>query len=194
MTEHWSRRWVVTFGAASLPVRTRHDDVHAAIELEIGTGDTNRTVTATILSFSDDACVVSIEGQSTVVRLAPYASGCHAMAGGETFSVTANADAGGGPADGDEGDVTATSSGVDLDALSAPMPATVSAILVEPGAVVATGDTLVRLEAMKMEQAIRAPAAGRVTAIACRVGELVQPGRPLVALEARPTTAGKSHR
>ena len=66
------------------------------------------------------------------------------------------------------------------------MPATVAAVLVQPGAVVAAGDTLVRLEAMKMELAIRAPAAGRVAAVDCRAGELVQPGRPLVTLEPRP--------
>ena len=68
------------------------------------------------------------------------------------------------------------------DALSAPMPATVTAVLVAPGATVSTGDTLVRLEAMKMELAIRAPVDGTVTGVACREGELVQPGRPLVTL------------
>ena len=194
MTEHRSRQWVVTSGAAKLPIRTRHDDDHAEIEIEIGAADAARTVTGTVLSSSDDAYIVSIGGQSTVVRLAPHESGCHAMVGGKTFSVTADTDAGGDSADGDERDTTATSSGVDLDALSAPMPATVSAILVEPGSTVEAGETLMRLEAMKMELAIRAPAAGRVTAIACRVGELVQPGRPLVALEAQPTTAGKPRR
>ncbi len=62
------------------------------------------------------------------------------------------------------------------------MPATVTAVLVTPGATVSTGDTLVRLEAMKMELAIRAPVDGTVTGVACREGELVQPGRPLVTL------------
>ena len=189
MTEHRSRQWIVTSGAVSLPVRTRHDDGHVTIE--IGAADTARTVTATVLSSSDDAYIVSVGGQSAVVRLAPHASCCHAMVGGETFTVMADSGAGSDSADSDEH--AATASGVDLDALGAPMPATVSAILVKPGSTVEAGETLIRLEAMKMEQAIRAPAAGRVTAIACRVGELVQPGRPLVALEARPTTDGKPH-
>ena len=79
----------------------------------------------------------------------------------------------------------------DEDALCAPMPATVSAVLVQPGAAVQDGDTLVRLEAMKMEHAIRAPAAGRVAAIHCRPGDLVQPGRPLVRLEPAPEAAGR---
>ena len=72
---------------------------------------------------------------------------------------------------------------LDADALCAPMPATVTAVAVEPGATVAAGDTLIRLEAMKMELAVRAPADGRVAAIHCVVGDLVQPGRPLVTLD-----------
>ena len=69
------------------------------------------------------------------------------------------------------------------DVLSAPMPATVTAVLVAPNTEVAAGDTLIRLEAMKMELAIRAPASGQVVAVHCAVGELVQPGRPLVTLD-----------
>ena len=68
-------------------------------------------------------------------------------------------------------------------ALSAPMPATVVAIIVAPGQEVAAGDLLVMLEAMKMELPIRAPRAGRVKTLACREGELVQPGVPLVEME-----------
>jgi acetyl/propionyl-CoA carboxylase alpha subunit len=70
----------------------------------------------------------------------------------------------------------------DEDALSAPMPATVVRILVQPGTRVAAGDLLVALEAMKMELGIRAPHDGVVAAIHCREGELVQPGTPLVEM------------
>jgi 3-methylcrotonyl-CoA carboxylase alpha subunit len=66
--------------------------------------------------------------------------------------------------------------------LSAPMPATVSAVHVTPGDQVAEGDVLITLEAMKMELSIRAPRAGMVTAVRCRAGDLVQPGAPLVDL------------
>ena len=68
------------------------------------------------------------------------------------------------------------------EALAAPMPATVLKILTEEGATVADGDTLVVLEAMKMELPLRAPRAGTVTAIHCREGELVQPGVVLVEI------------
>ena len=71
----------------------------------------------------------------------------------------------------------------DEAALSAPMPATVVAINVAVGQAVKAGDTLVVLEAMKMEMAVTAPHDGTVRAIACRVSELVQPGVPLVELE-----------
>ena len=67
--------------------------------------------------------------------------------------------------------------------LAAPMPATVVAVAVEQGQKVAAGDVLIRLEAMKMELAIRSPRDGTVIAIKCREGELVQPGLPLLELE-----------
>lgn len=67
--------------------------------------------------------------------------------------------------------------------LTAPMPATVTRIHVQPGATVKKGETLLVLEAMKMELPVRAPADGTVVAVSCRQGELVQPGVPLVELD-----------
>ena len=69
-------------------------------------------------------------------------------------------------------------------ALGFPMPdiVTVVVVNVEPGSVVARGDVLVVLEAMKMELPVKAPRDGRVRAIHCRAGALVQPGSPLVEL------------
>jgi biotin carboxyl carrier protein len=67
--------------------------------------------------------------------------------------------------------------------LSAPMPATVVRVDVTPGAVVRRGDTLVILEAMKMELPIRASADGTVTAIHCKPGDLVQPGVALIQMD-----------
>jgi biotin carboxyl carrier protein len=48
---------------------------------------------------------------------------------------------------------------------------------------VEAGDTLVVLEAMKMEVPIRAPRAAIVRTIHCVEGQLVQPGMMLVDLE-----------
>lgn len=67
--------------------------------------------------------------------------------------------------------------------LTSPMPATVRKISVSPGATVKKGDTLVVLEAMKMELPVRAPSDGVVKSISCREGDLVPPGVPLVEME-----------
>ena len=67
--------------------------------------------------------------------------------------------------------------------LAAPMPATVVRVLVDVGARVSRGDTLLMLEAMKMELPIRAPRDGVVTALHCAAGQLVQPGVNLLELD-----------
>ena len=64
--------------------------------------------------------------------------------------------------------------------LEAAMPGLVLDVLVEEGDQVAKGDTLVLLEAMKMELRISAPAAGRVIRVHCRAGEVVERGQLLV--------------
>jgi biotin carboxyl carrier protein len=69
------------------------------------------------------------------------------------------------------------------ESLSAPMPATVVRLLVTPGAAVTRGETLLLLEAMKMELPLRAPHDAVIRAVHCAEGDLVQPGRPLVDLE-----------
>jgi 3-methylcrotonyl-CoA carboxylase alpha subunit len=70
--------------------------------------------------------------------------------------------------------------------LEAPMPGQVRAIAVAVGDSVAEGDTLLVLEAMKMELRIRAPHAGRVERVACQVGDVVDRGQVLVELEIAP--------
>jgi biotin carboxyl carrier protein len=68
--------------------------------------------------------------------------------------------------------------------LAAPMPGTVIRIRVGPGDIVKRGDTVIILEAMKMELPVRAPDDGRISAVLCREGDLVQAGVPLIELEA----------
>jgi acetyl/propionyl-CoA carboxylase alpha subunit len=64
--------------------------------------------------------------------------------------------------------------------LSSPMPATVISVNVQPGQEVSAGETLIVLEAMKMELPIRAPGEGRVAAVHCKAGDLVQPDVSLI--------------
>jgi 3-methylcrotonyl-CoA carboxylase alpha subunit len=66
--------------------------------------------------------------------------------------------------------------------LTAPMPATVVRVAVRPGDRVSAGDTLIVLEAMKMELPIRAPRDATVAAVHCVEGQLVQPDQELIDL------------
>jgi biotin carboxyl carrier protein len=70
--------------------------------------------------------------------------------------------------------------------LTAPMPATVRRLLVGAGDRVTAGQSLIILEAMKMELPVRAGANGIVRTIHCREGELVQPGVTLIDLDPDP--------
>ena len=67
-----------------------------------------------------------------------------------------------------------------LSEIRAPMPGLVLRITVEAGQEVAAGDTLLVLEAMKMENAIKAPAAGVVAEVHVGQGVAVEKGALLV--------------
>jgi biotin carboxyl carrier protein len=80
-----------------------------------------------------------------------------------------------------EGQSRRRAKGADVP-MMAPMPANVVKVLVEPGATVKAGDTVLVLEAMKMELPVKSPRDGVVAAVHCRAGELVPPNVPLVEL------------
>ncbi len=65
------------------------------------------------------------------------------------------------------------------DSLTSPMQGTIVKVAVEEGAVVAPGDLIVVLEAMKMEQPLNAHKAGTVTGLSAAVGEVVTAGAAL---------------
>ncbi len=67
--------------------------------------------------------------------------------------------------------------------LSAPMPATVVRVEASAGDLIKRGDTVIILEAMKMELPVRAPSDGTVKQVLCKPGDLVQPGVPLIEME-----------
>lgn len=66
--------------------------------------------------------------------------------------------------------------------VNAPMPGTVVSVEVTQGQSVKKGDTLVILEAMKMENEIAAPQDGTIASINCAKGESVDSGKLLVSL------------
>ena len=68
------------------------------------------------------------------------------------------------------------------EVVAAPMPGNILKVNVSQGAAVKSGDVLVILEAMKMENEILAPRDGSVAQVAVNVGATVDTGAPLVVL------------
>ncbi len=82
----------------------------------------------------------------------------------------------------------------DLHPVASPVSGAVAECLVAPGEAVVAGQTLLRLEAMKMEVPVVAPAAGCVAALAVAVGDAVAEGEVLVRLRVglQPPVAARS--
>lgn len=66
--------------------------------------------------------------------------------------------------------------------VNAPLPGTITEVKVVVGQTVKTGDTVVVLEAMKMQNNIEAEADGTVTSILVNKGDTVMEGTPLVII------------
>ena len=73
--------------------------------------------------------------------------------------------------------------GVGVETIVSPMPGKVVRVLVAPGDVVETGQGMVVVEAMKMQNEMKAPRAGRVLSVAAKEGATVTAGEALATLE-----------
>ena len=69
-----------------------------------------------------------------------------------------------------------------LEPVNAPLAGTVVKVLVQPGQVVAEGEAIIILEAMKMETSISAPNAGTIVAVKVQGGDSCTVGDVLVML------------
>ena len=67
--------------------------------------------------------------------------------------------------------------------LNAPMPGKVVEVQIKKGSSVKKGDTLIILEAMKMEHKVSAPSSGKIKNILVSKGEQVENGQTLVVLD-----------
>jgi len=70
-----------------------------------------------------------------------------------------------------------------IDNIKAPMPGLVLKILIEIGQTINKGDTLLILEAMKMENAIKSPGEGVIKHIKVKESDAVDKGQVLIELE-----------
>jgi biotin carboxyl carrier protein len=133
---------------------------------------------------------VEHDGESAIVYVAGDAANRWVFWNGHVFRAGAKAAGAEGNAGTAETPSTAGTPGTSRtpgtsgasEILTAPMPARVVQVLVQPGASVKKGDTIVLLEAMKMELPVRALADGTVRTVHCHDGELVDADAPLVEL------------
>jgi acetyl/propionyl-CoA carboxylase alpha subunit len=72
---------------------------------------------------------------------------------------------------------------VAVGSLLAPLPGAVVRVLVKLGQRVVTGETLIVLEAMKMEHAVNSPTHGTVTELRVGAGDQVDPGQVLAVVD-----------
>ncbi|MDQ1536343.1 MAG: methylmalonyl-CoA carboxyltransferase subunit [Actinomycetota bacterium] len=86
----------------------------------------------------------------------------------------------GGAVSNSQAPTTAKAPATSANALTAPISGTVVKVLVEAGAEVKSGDTLLVLEAMKMETEVTAPKDGTIASVDVTVGDPVQGGQVLV--------------
>ena len=91
---------------------------------------------------------------------------------GEKFTFTLN-----------DGSQFESSTAAHAGSLTTPLPGVVVSVAVKEGDVVAAGQTLLVIEAMKMEHAIKAPRAGTVKSVKHKAGDRVREGSTLAEIE-----------
>ena len=123
------------------------------------------------------AYTATVDGKNVTVEVSADGKEYTAKVNGKSFKV-AVAEGAAAPA----AKATASAGGAAAD-LTAPMPGTVVKVLVAEGDEVAEGQTVVVLEAMKMETELKAEKAGRVAQVLAAQGAVVAAGDVLVKIE-----------
>ncbi|HEV3140599.1 MAG TPA: acetyl-CoA carboxylase biotin carboxyl carrier protein subunit [Vicinamibacterales bacterium] len=136
---------------------------------------------AVVTRIGDGVFRADVDGRAEIVYIAGPPHDRWAFWNGHVYRLTAVQN-GESAESGEKTRSASRRTGIRMD-VTAPMPATIVAIKVREGDQVKNGDTLLVLEAMKMELPIKAPRDGRVRAIRCREGELVQGDAVLVEFE-----------
>jgi biotin carboxyl carrier protein len=156
----------------------RHRDRQVSVELQRrGSGHFRATIDGEPHELEGrvlDGSTVSIrlEGDAQMVRLARVGQTYHVAVDGRVYVLAPEASGGG-----DAHHTLATPE------IIAPMPGKVLSVLVEEGQEVASGDGLLILEAMKMENRIVAEAPAVVRRVHVTDGQMVDGGALLIELE-----------
>ena len=119
---------------------------------------------------------ILVEGKSFEVRVFPATQGWSVQVDGVRYTAEVR----------DPRNVSRrskTARGAGRQNINAPMPGKVIRVLVHEGASVETGQGLVVVEAMKMQNEMKASRPGRVVEIRVRDGDTVGSGETLVVLE-----------
>jgi len=157
---------ILASGGERHDVRVRERTPSGEVTLEVD----GRTLTLALERLSTETFRVRIGDRTETLHVVANGDAVHVFWAGRAYTLRRET-AASRPA--------AASAG----ALEAPMPGRVVTVEVAPGDAVTRGQTLLIIEAMKMENAVRAPRDGRVLKVEVAAGSRVVPGQRLVELE-----------
>lgn len=141
----------------------------------------DRSYTVNASSLSNGTIAFFVGSRSCVAVISRHSSGAHIDLGGRLYQLKSPENdtlhgAGHGAGHGD-------------GSVASPMPGNIIAVHVAEGDSVASGQALVVIESMKMQNEITAPIGGTVTKVACAVGAQVGFGDMLVEIKPSDTSS-----
>jgi 3-methylcrotonyl-CoA carboxylase alpha subunit len=175
----WSRRdgWRLNLAAAPRDLLFRCGETQQALAAtEIGSGNWRVAIAGMLYDLRGESepegmLGVALDGLRRAVRVLHHGGATAVFFGGESWIFEAI-------------DPLAPPSGMDAAAgrLTAPMPGRVVQVLVKAGDAVRQGQSMMVVEAMKMEHTIAAPRDGTVAAVHFAPSDLVEEGAELITL------------
>jgi biotin carboxyl carrier protein len=175
-------KYVATIsGRATVVEVTGGDDGHYRLTIEDEVWEVDARLTA------QGFCSLLVGGVSYVADVVDRDGTCVVDVAGESYDILVEEQTRwiirtrGGAAAGGQGQT-----------LTAPLPGKITHVAVRVGDQVGPGDTLLVIEAMKMENEFKASAAGTVTEVRVQPGQAVNPGDVLVVVGATGAGGGSA--
>jgi len=159
--------------AATVADRRFRVDVRARSGGYVVTLD-EQTLELDIVDVGGHCASLLVDGRSHEVGFERGDEGLRVQLAGGSFAVTLA---------GDTHQARAAEPGSGPQRITAPMPGRIVHVLVRAGELVRTGQGLIVIEAMKMENELRAPRSGQVSAIAVSQGTVVEAGALLAVID-----------